>query len=126
VKAEPERVLIGLGAVAGCLGVALSAAASHMTAGATLEISARFLLAHAPALIGVAGAAAAGLVHRRVALAAGALLSLGLVLFSGDLALRAFGAASPFAMAAPAGGILLIGGWALTAAAAVIGGRRGS
>ena len=126
MKSGPERILVALGALAGCLGVALSAAASHMAAGATLEISARFLLAHAPALIGVAAAAAAGLVHRRVALAAGALLALGLVLFSGDLALRAFGAASPFPMAAPAGGVLLMGGWAMAAAAAVIGGRTGS
>jgi uncharacterized membrane protein YgdD (TMEM256/DUF423 family) len=125
VSFGPERILVALGAVAGCLGVALSAAAAHVTGGGTLETSARFLLAHAPALIGVAAIAAAGLGHRTVALASGTLLALGLALFSGDLAWRAFGGSSLFPMAAPAGGIILMGGWALAAAAAVIGGRRG-
>jgi uncharacterized membrane protein YgdD (TMEM256/DUF423 family) len=120
----PERALVALGALAGCLGVALAAAAAHVAAGATLETSATVLLAHAPALVGLAAAAAAGLLHRPVALASGALLALGLALFSGDLALRAFGYASPLPMAAPAGGILLMAGWAVIAASAVIGGRR--
>ncbi len=119
----PERALVALGAVAGCLGVALSAAAAHVSGGGTLDTSARFLLAHAPALVGLAGAAAAGLVHRRLALVSGALLAIGLALFSGDLAIRGFGAASPVPMAAPTGGILLMAGWAVAAAAAVIGRR---
>ena len=120
----PERVLVALGAIAGCLGVALSAAASHVTGGGTLDVSARFLLAHAPALIGLAAAIATYLVHRPTALAAGSLLAIGLALFSGDLASRAFQGAALFPMAAPAGGILLIAGWALVAAAAVIVGRK--
>ena len=120
----PERVLVTLGAVAGCLGVALSAAAAHVTGGGTLDTSARFLLAHAPALIALAGTAAACLVHRRIALVSGALLAIGLALFSGDLAIRGLGAASPFPMAAPTGGILLMAGWAMAAAAAVVGGKK--
>nr|WP_210261160.1 DUF423 domain-containing protein [Enterovirga sp. DB1703] len=113
-----------MGALAGCLGVALSAAASHVTGGGTLEISARFLLVHAPALIGVAAGAATGLLHRAAALAAGAILVLGLALFSGDLAARALRGAALLPMAAPAGGILMMAGWLLAALSAVIGGRR--
>ena len=120
----PARVLVALGAIAGCLGAALSAAASHVTGGGTLDVAARFLLAHAPALIGLAAAIATYLVHRPTALAAGSLLAIGLALFSGDLASRAFQGAALFPMAAPAGGILLIAGWALVAAAAVIVGRK--
>lgn len=120
----PERLLVVLGAVAGCLGVALSAAAAHVTGGGTLETSARFLLAHAPALVGLAAAAAAGLAHRNTALVAGALLALGLALFSGDLAYRGFRAEALFPMAAPAGGVLMMGGWALAAVSAVIGGPK--
>lgn len=123
MRSGPERVLVALGAIAGCLGVALSAAAAHMSAGASLDISARFLLVHAPALIGLAASAAAGLLHRRVALISGALLALGLAVFSGDLAIRSLGRVALFPMAAPVGGIMLIGGWAMAAAAAVIGGR---
>ena len=119
-----ERVLVGLGAIAGCLGVALAAAASHVTGGGTLDTSARFLLAHAPALIGLAAASAAGLTHRSVGLTAACLIALGLALFSGDLAHRAVRSAALFPMAAPAGGVLMMAGWALAAAAAVIGGRK--
>ena len=124
MSAAPERVLVALGAMAGGLGVALSAAASHVTGGGTLDISARFLLVHAPALIGIAAATRSGLLHRGVALASGAVLVLGVVLFSGDLAYRAFRSAALFSWAAPGGGILLIAGWALAAVAAVIGGRN--
>ncbi len=120
---RPERALMALGGLAGCLGIALSAAASHGAGGGTLDISARFLLAHAPALIGVALATGSGLAHRRTALAAGALLASGVALFSGDLAVRAFRGAALFAMAAPTGGILLMAGWALLVVAAVMGGR---
>ena len=122
--AWPERALVALGAIAGCLGVALSAAASHVTGGGSLEVSARFLLAHGPVLIGLAAVIATGLVHRPTALAAGGLLAVGLALFSGDLAARAFWGAALFPMAAPTGGVLLIAGWAVVAAGAVIVGRK--
>ncbi len=43
---------------------------------------------------------------------------LGAVLFSGDIAMRAFAAHRLFPMAAPSGGMILIGAWlALTVAA---------
>lgn len=122
----PERVLTALGAVAGGLGVALAAAAAHTAAGTALDTSARFLLVHAPALIGVAAALRLGLLHWRTGILGGASLALGLALFSGDLAWRALAGWSPAPMAAPAGGVLLIAGWSLLAAAAVIGPARAS
>lgn len=120
-----ERILIGLGAVAGALGVALAAAAAHAAAGPTLETSARFLLFHAPALVGLAAILRLGLVGRRVGLAAGAALAIGLALFSGDLAWRALLGSAPIPMAAPAGGVALIGGWALLLVGGVVAPRRG-
>ena len=124
VTTWPERSLIALGCVAGCLGVALSAAAAHVGSGATLETSARFLLFHAPALIGLAAAVAAGLLHPALGRIAGAALAIGLALFSGDLALRALRGATLLTMAAPTGGIVLMAGWALGVAAALVGGSR--
>ena len=46
-----DRILIALGAIAGLAGVALSAAAAHVTGAGSLETAARFLLFHAPALL---------------------------------------------------------------------------
>ena len=120
----PERCLVALGAVAGCLGVALAAAASHGSGGTTLETSSRILLAHAPALVGLAAVTAAGLAYRTFAIASGALIAVGVALFSGDLAHRAFRSTALIPMAAPTGGVLMIAGWALAAVSAVMGGRK--
>ena len=126
MSAWPERLLVILGAVAGCLGVALSAAAAHGPRGATLDTSARFLLVHAPALVGVAAAIAAGLLHRKLALLSAFVLAVGVALFSGDLAVRVYQGAALFPMAAPAGGLALMAGWALLSVTALLGvGRRG-
>lgn len=121
MSALPERVLVGLAGFAGCVGVALAAAAAHMPAGATLDTSSRFLLVHAPAFLGLAALLRGGVVHRRLGLLAGAALSLGSLLFSGDLAWRALVGSWLVPLAAPTGGILLMAGWALLIPAAVIG-----
>jgi uncharacterized membrane protein YgdD (TMEM256/DUF423 family) len=120
----PER-LIGLAAgLAGLLGVAASAAAVHSGAGATLETSARFLMFHAPALLALAAALAAGACRPVLGRLAGLLLVVGLALFSGDLAWRALEGAALFPMAAPAGGVVLMGGWFLAGVAALAAARR--
>lgn len=124
MSAAPERLLVLAGAAAGCLGVAVSAAASHGGGGATLDTSGRFLLFHAPALIGTAAAIRCGLAHRGTGLAAGLLLAAGLTLFAGDLSWRAVRGGALFPGAAPAGGLALLAGWAALAAAAVAGGRE--
>lgn len=115
-----ERAVVAAGALCGIAGVGLSAAAAHVTGSGSLDISARFLLVHAPALLALAALLRVGLVHRPIAAIAGAALLVGLVLFSGDLAVRALYGVAPIPMAAPVGGVLLILGWLLLAAASVV------
>jgi uncharacterized membrane protein YgdD (TMEM256/DUF423 family) len=117
------RLLVALGAVAGFLGVLLSAMGRHWANAQHLTTVAQFLLMHAPALLALAALLGAGLVHDRIGAAAGLALVLGLVLFCGDLAARDFLARPLFPMAAPAGGLVLMLGWILILAAALL--RRG-
>lgn len=119
MTAAPERALVALGAVAGFAGVALSAAAAHMPGGPGFDVPARFLLVHAPALLGLAALIAADAVQPALGRCAGAVLVLGLALFCGDLILRAFRGVALLPMAAPIGGTLLMAGWALVALAAL-------
>lgn len=115
-----DRLLIVLGAVSGLAGVGLSAAAAHMPGGANLETAARFLMIHAPVLLAVAALAASGAVGPVVVRAAGFAILLGLCLFCGDLTSRAMRETGLFPMAAPTGGFVLMGGWALIAVAALL------
>lgn len=110
--ARAERVLVFLAGLAGAAGVALSAVAAHR-GGQNLQTAATFLLIHAPALLGVA------LLAGRTAWFAGLVLAVGLALFCGDLLARDFLGDRLLPYAAPAGGLLLIGGWLLVAASAV-------
>lgn len=112
-----SRLLLVAAGLCGALGVATAARASHM-ADDGLGIAANFLLLHAPALIGLSLLAA-----NRIAVAAGAVLLVGLVLFAGDLAARSLLGGPLFPMAAPLGGGGLIVGWLLVAVAGVVGQR---
>src|SRR5215217_205070 len=103
-----DRLLIALAGLSGLAGVALSAAGAHATGGSNLETAGRFLLIHAAALVGLAALAGTGFVH------------LGVALFAGDLGMRVWRGAALFPMAAPAGGILLMIGWAAVAVSALI------
>ena len=116
----PERVLVALGALAGVLGVALSAAASHMTGNASLQIAAQFLLFHAPALLVLAALVSQGGVNARLGRLSGFLMALGLVVFCGDLSRRALSGVALAPMAAPTGGVLLMIGWALAGTSAFV------
>ena len=109
------RFLIVLASLSGVLGVALSAAAAHITGG-NLTTAAQFLLIHAPALLALVALMAAGLLHPVLAQAAGYVLVLGLILFCGDLSRRAFSGVALFPRAAPMGGILLMIGWIIVGA----------
>jgi len=124
VRSGFERLLVGLGALAGFAGVGLSAAAAHLTGGGSLDVAARILLAHAPALVALAAAVSAGLLRPGPGRAAGLLLALGLALFAGDLSARALRGAPLFSSAAPAGGFLLLAGWAVLALGALLPARR--
>lgn len=114
-----ERAVVVLGALAGLAGVGLAAAAAHGTGGGTLDTAARFLLAHAPALLAIAALVGTGHLGRFAGRVAAALLALGLVLFCGDLTVRAFAGIAPLRLAAPTGGVLLMLGWAALALAAL-------
>jgi uncharacterized membrane protein YgdD (TMEM256/DUF423 family) len=59
------------------------------------------------------------MLSRPLALTALAAWALGTILFSGDVALRAFAGQRLFPMAAPTGGIILILAWLVLAAAAL-------
>ena len=119
-----DRALVALACLAGGLGVAASAAAAHIPGADSLKTAAQFLLFHAPAILALAGLAAAGATHAVATRIAAYALVLGLALFSGDLAMRALAQRPLFPMAAPSGGILLMLGWAAAAVAAFLPVRR--
>ena len=118
-----DRVLMALACLAGLLGVAASAAATHIPGADSLKTAAQFLLFHAPAIIALAALAAAGLVRPILGRAAGGLLALGLCLFCGDLSVRALLQHALFPMAAPTGGFVLMGGWLMGIVCALIPAR---
>jgi uncharacterized membrane protein YgdD (TMEM256/DUF423 family) len=108
------RLLATAAGLTGAAGVALSALAAH-AGGAGLSTAAAMLLAHAPVLLAV------GMVGgSRTLTAAGFVLLAGTLLFSGDLAARAFLGDRLFAYAAPSGGGLMILGWLGVAAGAAL------
>jgi uncharacterized membrane protein YgdD (TMEM256/DUF423 family) len=111
-------ILIALAGLMGAGGIALAAAGAHMAPGTGLDGAAYMLLFHAAAVVGGAALVQQGVLWRPLALFVLAAWVLGAVLFSGDIAMRAFTAHRLFPMAAPSGGFILIGAWlALTVAA---------
>lgn len=114
------QVLIGVAALFGCAGIVFAAAGAHAKAGTGLDSAGYMLLFHAPAVIAACIASAAGLISRPAGLTAAVLLLIGVALFAGDLALRAYAGHRLFPMAAPTGGMVMIAGWALLAVAAFL------
>jgi len=108
--------LAALAGLLGATGVGLAAVAAHVSGEPTLKTAADFLLFHAAALLAIT-ASLRGKPHRGL-LVAGSIIGFGTILFSGDLAVRALAGVHLFPMAAPSGGLLLIAGWLLCAAAA--------
>lgn len=121
------RIWLFIGALNGALAVTLGAAGAHAldpslvdAKRATFETAVHYHFIHALALLAVAALSphvppdSGG---RRLA-AAGAALTIGIILFCGGLyALSAFGIASG-ARVAPFGGMMLIAGWLLLASVA--------
>ncbi len=109
-----RAALLGAG-ILGFGGVAASAASAHGASDPRLlGAVALVCLAHAPALL------ALGLSGRREVMLrlAALLLFTGAVLFSADLAFRAFGHGRLFSMAAPAGVVILLSRWTAVAMSA--------
>ncbi|MGO8798425.1 MAG: DUF423 domain-containing protein [Roseiarcus sp.] len=117
-----QRFISALGALAaliGAGGVALAAAAAHAGGGEMARTAAYFLILHAATLLGLTACArafAAEAAFARALLLVGADLGIGAIVFSADLADRAFAGSRLFPMAAPAGGSLMILGWLAMAA----------
>jgi uncharacterized membrane protein YgdD (TMEM256/DUF423 family) len=112
-------ILIALAGLMGAAGVALAAVAAHLAPGAGLDSAAYMLLFHAAAVLGGAALVQQNVPWRPLALIVLAAWVLGTGLFSGDIAIRALAGHRLFPMAAPTGGVLLIGAWLGLAAAAV-------
>jgi len=115
-------ILIALAGLMGAAGIVLAAAGAHVAPGAGLDSAAYMLLFHAAAVIGGAALIHQGALWRPLALAVLAAWVLGAVLFSGDIALRAFTAHRLFPFAAPSGGFILIAAWLGLAGAALLRG----
>ena len=105
--------------VFGAAGIALAAAGAHRVPSAGLDSAANILLFHALAILGGVALLLQGMLSRPLALVALAAWSFGTILFSGDVALRAFVGQRLFPMAAPAGGIILILAWLVLVVAAL-------
>ncbi len=115
-------ILIALAGLMGAAGIMLAAAGAHIAPGAGLDSAAYVLLFHATAVVGGAALIQQGALWRPVALYVLAAWVLGAVLFSGDIALRAFAAHRLFPFAAPTGGFILIAAWLGLAIAALLRG----
>jgi uncharacterized membrane protein YgdD (TMEM256/DUF423 family) len=111
---QPSRPFLLAAGLLGASGVALSAAAAHQGI-ANVATAASFLLMHAPAFL-----ALSFLGGNRLRSIGSWTLLLGLTIFSGDLLARAYLQTRLFPMAAPAGGILMIGGWLAIAVSAFV------
>ncbi len=113
-------ILLILAGLMGAGGVGLAAAAAHAAPAAGLDSAAYLMLFHATAVLGAGALTKQELLWRRLGLVAMACFVAGGVLFASDISMRAFAGHRLFPMAAPTGGTLLILGWLVLAAAAVV------
>lgn len=120
VPETASRWTVVLSGLIGAAGVALAAAASHAGGEALLRPASSICLAHAPALL----ALALGGNRLRFGSPVALVMAAGTVLFSGDLVARHFLGSGVFPMAAPTGGLALIGSWLTLAIGAALP-RRG-
>lgn len=109
------RLVLAASGLIGAVGVASAAAASHSGESRNLGAIAAICLAHGPALLalGLAG-------HGKLLHLAAALLSVGTLIFAGDLAMREWLGHGVFPWAAPIGGLGMIGGWFAIIVAALV------
>jgi len=104
-------LLIAFAGAMGAGGILLAAAGAHAAPNAGLQAAAYMLLFHAAAILGGAALTQQGMLWRPVMLIVLVAWAGGAMLFSGDVAVRAFSGHRLFPMAAPAGGILLTAAW---------------
>jgi uncharacterized membrane protein YgdD (TMEM256/DUF423 family) len=124
---ETPRADLGLAVAAGLMGaagVALAAIAAHRLPTPALASAAQMLMVHAVAVLAVSAWAVRSVHAAGWWRVAARVMLLGVALFAGDVALRAFEAGQLFARAAPIGGSLTILSWLLVAVAAAVDWRR--
>ncbi|MDX3806925.1 DUF423 domain-containing protein [Bosea thiooxidans] len=117
------RIHLTLAALMGLSGVALLAAAAHITGTANVQSAGQMLLFHAPVVIGATAARKGGHLQDGLARIALSAIILGTALFAADLSRRGFAGEALFPRAAPIGGWLMLGGW-LGLAIAALGTKR--
>ena len=120
---ETPRADLGLAVAAGLMGaagVALAAVAAHRLPTPALASAAHMLMVHAVAVLAVSAWAVRSVHAAGWWRVAARVMLLGVALFAGDVALRAFEAGQLFAKAAPIGGSLTILSWLLVAVAAAV------
>ena len=112
------KLVLALGALFGAGGVALGAFGAHALKArlvadqlALWSTATQYLFWHALGVLAV-GLAAVSLPESTWLRAAGALLTGGILLFSGSLYLLAFGAPKALGAVTPFGGLAFIAGWA--------------
>lgn len=115
MTAGSERLFVFFAGLSGAAAMASYAASAHGDH-AFLGTVAPILLGHAAAFLGFAFLST----RNRAIHWAATLVLVGLVLFAGDLILRDLTGNRLFAMAAPLGGMAMIGGWLMTALCAFI------
>jgi len=101
------RLTIVAAGILGGGGVMAAAGASHGGDGSNLGPIAMVCLAHGPALLALGLSSLRGRIFDSAAI----LLGLGTLVFAGDLLTRQYLEHAAFPMAAPIGGIGMIGGW---------------
>lgn len=118
-----DKVFITLAGFFGASGVALGAYASHGhifaddAARASMQMAVQYQMLHALALLAL-GIWARGGGRSVPLLAAGALFTLGILVFSGFIYLRTLGVTDALRGFVPSGGVALMTGWLCAAVAA--------
>lgn len=114
------RIHLALAGLMGLAGVALLAAAAHVTGTANVQTAGQMLLFHASVVFGATAARKGGFLHDLLARIALSAIILGAALFAADLARRGFANEALFPRAAPIGGWFMLGGWLGLSVAAVL------
>lgn len=114
------RILIVIAGLLGAAGVAAAAGASHTGDAHILGSLALIALTQAPAILAMALSERAGAAMRW----GGAVVAAGALVFCSDLAARHLTGAALVPMSAPAGGVAMIAGWLIVAAAGLLTPRR--
>lgn len=117
------KIHLFLAALMGLSGVALLAAAAHVTGTTNVQTAGQMLMFHAPLVFGATAARKAGFLADLLARIALSLIIAGVALFAADLSRRGFYSEALFPRAVPIGGFAMLGGWLLLALSALFAKR---